>query len=112
MTEQAKYKYLIDTRGNSWSCRLQTLLKLGRVIFVADRPYREWYFNRLRPMEHYVSVKEDMSDLIEKICYMERHPELYEKIVGNMREFVEENLSPRRIIFDAKEMILRYAVVD
>ncbi|MBQ3335854.1 MAG: hypothetical protein IJG80_00435 [Selenomonadaceae bacterium] len=112
MTEQAKYKYLIDTRGNSWSSRLQTLLKLGRVIFIADRPCREWYFDRLRPWEHYVPIKEDMSDLIEKICHMERCPELYEKIVGNMREFVEENLMPRRIVFDAKEMILRYAVVE
>ena len=112
MTEQAKYKYLIDTRGISWSIRLQTFLKLGRVIFVVDRPYREWYFDRLRPWEHYVPVKEDMSDLIEKICHMERHPELYEKIVGNMREFVEENLTPRRIVFDTKELILRYGVVE
>lgn len=112
MTAQAKYKYLLDTRGNSWSSRLQTLLKLGRVIFIADRPYREWYFDRLRPMEHYVPVKEDMSDLIEKYCYMEQHPELYDKIVSNLREFVEENLSPRRIVFDAKELILRYGVVD
>ena len=112
MTEQAKYKYLIDTRGNSWSSRLQTLLKLGRVIFVADRPYREWFFDRMKPGEHFVPVKEDMSDLIEKIFYMERHPEIYEKIVGNLREFVEENLTPRRILFEAKEMILRFGVVE
>lgn len=112
MTAQAKYKYLLDTRGNSRSGRLQTLLKLGRVVFIADRPYREWYFDRLRPMEHYVPVKEDMSDLIEKYCYMEQHPELYDKIVSNLREFVEENLSPRRILLDAKELILRYGVVD
>ena len=112
MTAQAKYKYLIDTRGNAWSSRLQTLLKLGRVIFIADRPYNEWYFDKLHPMEHYVPVKEDMSDLIEKYCYMERHPELYDKIVSNLNEFVEENLTPRRIVFDAKELILRYGVVD
>lgn len=112
MTAQAKYKYLLDTRGNSWSGRLQTLLKLGRVVFIADRPYREWYFDRLRPMEHYVPVQEDMSDLIDKFCYMEQHPELYDKIVANLREFVEENLSPRRILLDAKDLILRYGVVD
>jgi len=112
MTAQTKYNYLIDTRGNSWSGRLQTLLKLGRVIFIADRPYREWYFDRLRPMEHYVPVKEDMSDLIEKYCYIEEHPELYNKIVANLNEFVEENLSPRKILLDAKDLILRYGVVD
>lgn len=112
MTEQAKYKYLIDTRGNAWSGRLQTLLKLGRVVFVADRPYREWFFDKMIPMKHFVPVEEDMSDLIEKICYMERHPEIYEKIVSNLREFVEENLTPRRILFETKELILRYGVVE
>ena len=112
MIEQVKYKYLIDTRGNTWSSRLQTLLKLGRVVFIANRPYRDWYFDRMVPMKHYVPVEEDMSDLIEKICYMERHPEIYEKIVNNLREFVEENLTPRRIVFETKELILRYGIVE
>lgn len=111
MIEQARYKYLVDTRGFSWSSRLQTLLMLGRVVFVADRPFREWYFDRMIPMEHYVPVKEDMSDLMEKYFFMERHPELYEKIVRNLAEFVEENLNPRRILFDTKELILKYGVV-
>lgn len=111
MVDQARYKYLIDTRGNGWSGRLQTLLKLGRVIFVASRPYREWYFDRLIPMRHYVPIEEDMSDLIEKYFFMENHPEIYAKIVRNMGEFVEENLNPRRIVFDAKELLLRYGVV-
>ena len=112
MIEQAKYKYLIDTRGVAWSSRLQTLLQLGRVVFIADRPFREWYFDRMIPMVHYVPVKEDMSDLIEKYFYMERHPELYDKIVRNLAEFVEENLNPRRILFDTKELLLKYGVVQ
>ena len=112
MVEQAKYKYLIDTRGNSFSVRLQTLLRLGRVLFIVYRPSREWYFNRMIPMVHYVPVEEDMSDLIEKYIFMENHPELYEKIVRNMAEFVEENLNPRRILFDAKELLLKYGVVQ
>ena len=112
MFEQARYKYLIDTRGTSWSGRLQTLLQLGRVVFIADRPFREWYFDRLIPMKHYVPIKEDMSDLIEKYLFMERNPELYDRIVHNMEEFVEENLNPRRILFDTKELILKYGVVQ
>ena len=111
MVEQAKYKYLIDTRGNSFSVRLQTLLKLGRVVFIVERPCREWYFDRLIPMKHYVPVKEDMSDLLDKYFYMEHHPELYEKIVRNLAEFVEENFNPRRILFDTKELLLKYGVI-
>ncbi len=112
MIEQAKYKYLIDLRGFAGSDRIQTLLQLGRVVFIAERPFREWYFDRLIPMKHYVPVKEDMSDLLDKYFYMEHHPELYEKIVRNLAEFVEENFNPRRILFDTKELLLKYGVVQ
>ena len=112
MVEQSKYKYLIDTRGNAWSDRLQILLKLGRVVFIVDRPYREWFFDKMRPMEHYVPVEEDLSDLLEKFFYMESHPELYDKISRNLKEFVLENLTPQKILLYAKELILRYGVVN
>ena len=112
MTEQAKYKYLIDVRGHGWSGRLQTLLQLGRVVFIADRPYREWYFDRLIAWKHFVPIKEDLSDLIEKYEYMERHSEIYEDIVHNARIFVEENLMPEKILIDTRDLILKYGVVD
>ena len=112
MTEQAKYKYLIDVRGHGWSGRLQTLLQLGRPVFIADRPYREWYFNRLIPWTHYIPIKEDLSDLIEKYEYMERHSEVYAEIVHNMSVFVEENLTPNRILSDARDLILKYGVIN
>ena len=112
MIEQAKYKYLIDTRGHGWSIRLQTFLQLGRPIFLVDRPYREWYFDRMTSWKHYIPVKEDLSDLIEKYEYMERHPEVYADIVHNMRVFVEENLTPNRILNDMKNLILKYGIVN
>ena len=112
MTEQAKYKYLIDVRGHGWSGRLQTLLQLGRPVFIAERPYREWYFDRLIPWKHYIPVKEDLSDLIEKYEYMEHHSETYAEIVHNTNVFVEENLLPQRILSDARDLILKYGVIN
>lgn len=112
MTQQARYKYLIDTRGHGWSGRLQTLLQLGRPIFIADRPFREWYFDRMIAWKNYIPVKEDLSDLIEKYEYMERHPEVYEEIVHNMSVFVDENLTPNRILIDTRDLLLKHGVVD
>lgn len=63
-------------------------------------------------MKHFVPVAEDMSDLIEKYQFMEAHHEIYDRIVANLKEFVEENFNPRRILFDAKEQILKYGVVS
>ncbi len=35
--------------------------------------FRQWYYDRLKPWRHYVPVREDMSDLIEKIDWCRYH---------------------------------------
>lgn len=36
--------------------------------------FRQWYYDRLRPFEHYVPVNADMSDFAEKIDWARSHP--------------------------------------
>ena len=111
MTEFTKYKYLLDIRGYGWSDRLKILLQLSRPIFMVDRPYKEWYTDKLVPWEHYIPVKEDMSDLIEKYHYMEEHPEKYDEIVDNMSVFAEKYLFPEAVLKYVRAVILKYGVV-
>lgn len=70
-------RYALDVDGNSnaWS-NLFTRLLLGNcVIKVASpRGYRQWYYDRLRPGVHYVGVRADMSDLVEKIEWCLANP--------------------------------------
>ena len=49
MYKSAKYKYLIDVRGTGWTDRVKILMSLGRPVFLVDRPYKEWYFDKLKP---------------------------------------------------------------
>lgn len=98
MTEQVDYKYLIDVQGWGWTDRVKVLLQLGRPVFLVNRAYKEWYFEYMKPMVHYVPVKEDLSDLVEMYDYMESHPEIYDNIVENAKAFVEEYFSPEHII--------------
>jgi hypothetical protein len=64
------WKYLIDIDGNtnSWPGLFQKLLS-GSVVLKIDSggPYGQWYYERLKPFEHFVPVRNDMADLIEKI---------------------------------------------
>ena len=109
--EQAKYKYLIDVRGYGWTDRLKNLLQCGRVVFIADRPYKEWYFDRLIPNEHYVPIKEDLSDLIEKYRYLEDNPQYYKKIADNMRLLADSIFSPMAVTQYTKEIVMKYGIV-
>ncbi|KAJ7898210.1 hypothetical protein B0H14DRAFT_2557250 [Mycena olivaceomarginata] len=58
-TLEYKYKYVLDIDGNTFSGRFLNLLKPGsRRCSKAD-----W----IRPYEHYIPVKPDLSDLVEKV---------------------------------------------
>ncbi len=112
MTDQTKYRYLIDIRGLTWTDRVKILLQLGRPVLLVDRPYKEWYFDWLVPMKHYVPVKEDLSDLISQIEYMEAHPALYNEIVQNALEFSEKYLVGKPVLEYLKDTTLQYDVVS
>ena len=61
-----KYSILIDIEGNGYSGRLKHLLWSHRPLLLVDRPHKEFFFEFLIAWEHYIPVKRDLTDLIEK----------------------------------------------
>ncbi len=92
LKDQTKYKYLIDVQGNGYSGRAKMQLFSGRPLFLADRALKEWFYEDLKPYEHYIPVKEDLSDLISQLNWAEAH-ERDAKLIGlNAQKFAIENL--------------------
>ncbi len=60
------YSLLIDIEGNGYSGRLKHLLWSHRPLLIVDRPHKEFFFEFLIEWEHYIPVKRDLSDLVEK----------------------------------------------
>ena len=112
LLDMSRYKYLVDLRGYGWTDRLKILLQLGRVVFIEYRPHKEWYFDKLKPNIHYVPIKEDLSDLIDKIEWLEQNPHIYQKIANNMRELANEIFHPEYISNVMKNIILEHGVID
>jgi len=73
MIDHAKYRYLIDIDGvsNAWSFFEKLLL--GSCILKISSPFEQWFYNRIREWEHFVPVRRDLSDLIEKIAWCREH---------------------------------------
>ncbi len=63
-----KFSIDIDGNSNAWS-NLFTRLLLGCCVIKigSQRGYRQWYYDDLRPFEHYVPIAADLSDLTERI---------------------------------------------
>jgi hypothetical protein len=69
----ARWGLLLDVEGNGWSARMKLLLHSGRPVFVQDRPWREWFWPQLRPMEHYIPVRRDLGDLCTQVEWALTH---------------------------------------
>lgn len=93
LEDHTQYKYLIDVQGNGYSGRLKILLHMHRVVFIADRKPKDWFFPYLKDMENCVFVREDMSDLVDKIKLLENNDTLYHKIVAGCDSLVSTYLS-------------------
>ena len=70
-----KYKCLLDIGGNGYSGRLKYLLFSKRPLLLVDREYIEYFHDELIPYKHYVPVRKDLSDLVEKTKWVLRHYE-------------------------------------
>ncbi|WP_223217218.1 glycosyl transferase family 90 [Rhizobium cauense] len=69
-------KFAVDIDGytNTWSNLLVRMLYGCCVLKVSSQfGFRQWYYDELRPFEHYVPVASDMSDLHEKIEWVRSH---------------------------------------
>ena len=79
MSEQMRNKYVINTSGHAAASRFMYLMKM-KVLILKIEPIRPevdelWFFPLLKAGEDYISIKSDLSDLIEKINWCIAHDE-------------------------------------
>lgn len=70
-----QYKYQINIDGTVAAYRLPYLLAGDSVVLKLDSIYYEHFYNELRPWEHYVPVRADLGDLLEKIQWARQNDE-------------------------------------
>jgi DNA-directed RNA polymerase II subunit RPB2 len=90
--EQARFKYIIHIDGNVAAYRLLEWMTLGSVILKVKGEYNLWVDHLLHDKVEYVSVKEDLSDLIEVIEWCKSHDDECRQIAENGRKFAEQAL--------------------
>jgi len=93
LNEVYKYKYLINVDGNVAAYRLGFLLGTGSVVLIVEGKYKLWFQQWLQENIHYISIKEDLSDLKEKIEWCINHDEECQKIAENSVKFFNEKLT-------------------
>ena len=108
--DHAKYKSLIDIRGNGYSGRLKLLMHLKRPMFVIDRPYYEFFYPYMEPFKHFIPVKEDMSDLISNLKWLSENEEAYNRITTECDIFAQKYLSKDFAMKYLCDVICKYGI--
>jgi hypothetical protein len=88
-----RYKILIDIEGHGYSGRLKYLLWSHRPVLIVDRPYKEYFFEYLKEWEHYIPVKRDLSDLVEKTEWINNNYDKALLIAENAYNFSKKYLT-------------------
>lgn len=84
--------------GTVAAYRFPYLLAGDSLVFKQESKYYEFFYKDLTPGLHYVSVKSDLSDLVDKIQRAKEHDEEGLKIAKSARQFARDNLLPRDIL--------------
>ena len=121
MLDFQNYKAILDVDGQSWSSRFGTLTCYNSVILKVDPDYVDYFFykknhdegssstsksnasnDQLLPWKHYIPVKGDLSDLVQKSQYalsVDNHVHI-ESIIRNANQWCLQHMIHDSIAYD------------
>jgi len=90
-SDMVRYKYILDIDGNAstWDATAWKL-NSGSVILKVDSGWNQWFFDKYKPWEHYVPVKDDMSDLQQQFDWCKNHQAECEQMVRRCKQLFQE----------------------
>lgn len=95
--EQLRYKFVLSLEGKDVATNLKWVLSSNSLCFMPKPRYETWFMEgRLLPAWHYVQLKDDCSDIEEKIDYYSRHTDEALEIIKNANRHVEQFRNRRR----------------
>lgn len=95
--EQLKYKYIVSIEGNDVASNLKWIMASNSLCFMIKPKYASWFAEELLiPNYHYVLLKEDYSDIQEKMEYYNNNPQEALKIIKNANEYVNQFKDKKR----------------
>lgn len=95
MDDFQKYRAILDIDGNSWSSRFGKLLCYNSVVLKVDPKFVDYfYLAYLQPWKHFVPVRYDLSDLMEKAQWTldPQNEAAVQAIVANANEFCRTHM--------------------
>ena len=89
--EHLDYKFIMSLEGNDVASNLKWVMSSNSIAVTPRHTVETWFMEgTLIPNYHYIEVKDDFSDLEERLTYYIEHPEEAEAIIQHAHEYVDQ----------------------
>jgi len=91
LDQQLENKFILSIEGNDVATNLKWVLSSNSLCFMPTPKFETWFMEgKLVPNVHYVHIKEDYSDMLEKMDYYANNEEAALKIIKNANDWVAQ----------------------
>lgn len=104
-----KYKYQLNIDGTVAAYRFPYLLLGDTVVLKQDSSYYEHFYADLQPNEHYIPVKRDLSNVVEKVTWAKFNDKEARRIAANGQRYARDNLMPDKLYCYMLTLFQEYA---
>lgn len=107
IADQLQYKFVLSIEGNDVATNLKWIMASNSLCFMTKPRYETWFMEgALVPGYHFVELKDDYSDLEEKVRYFTKNDDEARAIISNANEYV------KKFGDDKKERLLSLLVMQ
>lgn len=103
--EQSTYKFLLIVEGHVAAFRLSYQMYMNSCILLQNSDYKLWYSHLLIPYKHFIPIKKDLSDLVEKTKWCLKNDDQCKKIAFNGSQLIQKILT-KKFIYKYMDYIL------
>lgn len=104
-----KYKYQINVDGTVAAYRMPYLLAGSGLVLKQDSGYYEHFYPRLVPMQHFIPIHHNLSNLVEKLLWARSNDKEAYRITRIAQQFSLDNLLPHHVFCYYAQLLMEYA---
>ncbi len=85
------YKFIMALEGNDVASNLKWIMSSNSIAVMPKPRFETWFMEgTLKADYHYIEIKDDYSDLEEKLTYYIQHPDKAEAIIQHAHQYVDQ----------------------
>lgn len=94
--QQLGFRYIACIEGNDVATNLKWVMSSNSIALMPRPEFEIWFMEgRLKPDYHYLEVKPDYSDALEKMQWLDKNPSKADAIIANAHDWVSRFRNPR-----------------